>query len=70
MGLNPFSFESNAYYPFFLAKKLGILNKFAKSLNNNYEPDLDDVPIASRKGTHSCTKYPISHFMTTKHLSI
>jgi len=41
-----------------------------KSLNSNCETDLDDLPIALRKGTRSCTKYPISHFVTTKHLSM
>jgi len=40
------------------------------SLNINCEPDLDDLPIALRKGTRSCTKYPISHFVTTKNLSM
>jgi len=40
------------------------------SLNSNCETDLDDLPIALRKGTRSCTKYPISHFVTTKHLSM
>jgi len=39
------------------------------SLYNNCEPDLDDPLIAMRKGTRSCTKYLISHFVTTKHLS-
>jgi len=39
-------------------------------LNINCESDLDDLPIALRKGTRSCTKYPISHFVTTKSLSV
>jgi len=40
------------------------------SLNINCEPDLDNLPIALRKGTRSCTKYPISLFVTTKNLSM
>jgi len=39
-------------------------------LNSKCETDLADLPIALRKGTQSCTKYPISHFVTTKHLSM
>jgi len=40
------------------------------SLNSNGQIDLDDLPFALRKGTRSCTKYPISHFVTTKHLYV
>jgi len=46
------------------------LNPWKKSSNINCEPDLDDLAIALRKGTRSRTKYPISHFMTTKNLSL
>ena len=36
---------------------------------NNYESNLDYLPIALRKGKRSCTKYSISQFVYSKHLS-
>ena len=37
------------------------------TLNEN---NLDDLPISLRKGKRSCTKYPISQFMSTEKLSM
>ena len=34
------------------------------------DPNLDDLPIALRKGKRSCAKYPISQFVSSKHLSL
>jgi len=52
------------------SSSIDTLEPLENSLNSNCETDLDDLPIALRKGTRSCTKYPISHFVTTKHLSM
>jgi len=52
------------------AHSFGTIKPLENSLNIEYEPNLDDFPIALRKGTKSCTKYPISHFVITKNLSM
>lgn len=36
---------------------------------NKCDPDPDDLPIALRKGKRSCAKYPISQFVSSKHLT-
>jgi len=46
------------------------LESLENSLNNYCELVLDDLPIALRKGSRSYTKYPVSHFVTTNHLSM
>jgi len=47
----------------------GTLDPLENPMNINCKPILDDLPIALRKGSRSCTKCPISHFVTTKNLS-
>ena len=37
---------------------------------NICEPNPDDLPIALRKGKRTCIKYPISQFVSSKHLSL
>ena len=44
----------------------------SKSLGKNpFDPKIDDLdlPIASRKGVHSCTKYPMSTYVSYDKLS-
>ncbi|KAI5437949.1 hypothetical protein KIW84_023903 [Lathyrus oleraceus] len=38
--------------------------------SNSCEPNLDDLPIALRKEKRSCTKYPISQFVSNEKLFV
>ena len=40
------------------------------TLDASCESNLEDLPIALRKGKRSCAKYPISQFVSTKNLSL
>jgi len=62
--------ELQSFEPRVSSPSIDTLEPLENSLNSNCETDLDDLSIALRKGTRSCTKYPISHFVTTKHLSM
>jgi len=46
------------------------LSTFDSQIFYAYDPDPDDLPVALRRGKRSCAMYPISQFVSSKHLSL